>query len=236
MEWIWIGIAIVAIIVIIFTALASSINHDKGDYNDGGGTQIGGSEEISFFTPANDRAGMWGEKIVNYHLRPLLRQDEYLLANLLLPLKNGHKTEIDCVLITRKGIFCIETKNWVGCISGSDDDEYWLQEYDDPYMSDRRHKNPVKQNEGHCAVLERLLNNKFNVNGAVIFADLEDGWGIKSDYTYTVSEFKRWYRSLGDFGITGDELKQIFQLLNRYVATPEQLKQHREDVKRRFNN
>lgn len=236
MEWIWIAIPIAVVIVIIIIAIASSINHDRGDYNDGGGTQIGGSERIPFFTPANDRAGMWGEKVVNYHLRPLLRQDEYLLANLLLPLKNGHKTEIDCVLITRKGIFCIETKNWVGHISGSDDDEYWLQEYDDPYMSDRRHKNPVKQNEGHCAVLERLLNNRFDVNGAVIFADLEDGWGIRSDYAYTVSEFKRWYRSLDDFDISDDELKQISQLLNGYVATPEQLRQHRDDVKRRFNN
>lgn len=236
MEWIWIAIPIAVIIVIITITIASSINHDKGDYKDGGGTQIGGSERIPFFTPVNDRAGMWGEKVVNYHLRPLLRKDEYLLANLLLPLKNGHKTEIDCVLITRKGIFCIETKNWVGHISGSDDDEYWLQEYDDPCMSDRRHKNPVKQNEGHCAVLERLLNNMFDVDGAVIFADLEDGWGIRSDYAYTVNEFKRWYRSLDDFYISDDELKQISQLLNKYVATPEQLRQHRDDVKRRFNN
>lgn len=236
MEWIWIAIPIAVIIVIITITIASSINHDKGDYKDGGGTQIGGSERIPFFTPANDRAGMWGEKVVNYHLRPLLRQDEYLLANLLLPLKNGHKTEIDCVLITRKGIFCIETKNWVGHISGSDDDEYWLQEYDDPHISDRRHKNPVKQNQGHCAILERLLYNRFEVAGAVIFADLKDGRGIKSNYTYTVSEFQRWYRSLNDFDITNDELKQISQFLNRYVATPEQLRQHREDVKRRFNN
>ena len=227
---------IVVFIVIIIIAIASSVIHDRGDYNDGGGTQIGGSERIPLFTPANDRAGMHGEKLVNYHLRPLLRKDEYLLANLLLPLRNGHKTEIDCILITRKGIFCIETKNWVGHISGTDDDEYWLQQYDDPNMFDRIHKNPVKQNEGHCAVLERLLSNRFDVDGAVIFVDLEDGLGIRSDYTYTINEFKRWYRSLKELDINDDELKQVFQLLNRYVATPEQLRQHRDDVRRRFNS
>lgn len=230
------SITVAVIIVIIIIAIVSSVNHDKGDYRDGGGTQIGGSERIPFFTPANDRAGMRGEKVVNYHLRPLLRQDEYLLANLLLPLKNGHKTEIDCVLVTRKGIFCIETKNWVGHISGTDEDEYWLQKYDDPYMDDRRHKNPIKQNKGHCAILERLLNKRFEVDGAVIFADLEDGVGIKSDYAFTISEFKNWYRSLEELDITDGELKQIFQLLYRYVATPEQLQQHREDVRRRFNS
>ena len=37
---------IVVFIVIIIIAIASSIIHDRGDYNDGGGTQIGGSERI----------------------------------------------------------------------------------------------------------------------------------------------------------------------------------------------
>lgn len=54
---------------------------------------------------ANDYAGRVAESSVNATLRELLRDDEYLLTNLLLPLKNGHKTEIDGVLISRKGIF-----------------------------------------------------------------------------------------------------------------------------------
>ena len=84
--------------------------------------------------------------------------------------------------------------------------------------------------------MERLLSNRFDVDGAVIFVDLEDGVGIRSDYTYTINEFKRWYGSLKELDINDDELKQIFQLLNRYVATPEQLRQHRDDVRRRFNS
>ena len=111
MWWIALVIVVVIILIIVIVAIVSSVSHDRGDYRDGGGTQVGGGERIPFFTPANERAGMWGEKVVNYHLRPLLREDEYLLANILLPLRNGHKTEIDCVLISRKGIFCIETKS-----------------------------------------------------------------------------------------------------------------------------
>lgn len=235
MWWI-IGIVIAIVAIIIIIVAISSSRHDKGDYGDGGGTQVGGGERIPFFTPVNDRAGIWGEKVVNYHLRPLLRQDEYLLANLLLPLRNGHKTEIDCVLISRKGVFCIETKNWVGHISGNDDDEYWYQEYDDPYMSDRQHKNPVKQNEGHCAILERKLNNRFNVDNIVIFADLEDGWGINSNYAFTIRQFKEYYRDLNGDEILESELKPIYQKLLPFVASDEELKRHRDDVKNRFNN
>lgn len=233
----WIALVVIGIIllIIIIAAIAKS-NHDKGDYGDGGGTQVGGSEKIPFFTPANDRAGMYGEKLVNYHLRPLLREDEYLLANILLPLKNGHKTEIDSILVSRKGIFCIETKNWVGHISGNDEDEYWLQEYDDPCMDDRKHRNPVKQNEGHCAVLERILNGRFEVYGAVIFAELEDGYGIDSNSAFTIREFKNYFRELSEDEIKPEELKAIYQKLLRFVATEEELKQHREEVRRIYNN
>ena len=66
-------------------------------------------------------------EISKLSLRPLLREDEYLLANLLLPLRNGHKTEIDCVLISRKGIFSLKQRTGY-YISGNDDDEYWHQE------------------------------------------------------------------------------------------------------------
>ena len=235
MWWIPLIIVLVLLIIIIIAVAISVHEHNKGDYGDGGGNIIGGTEQPHIFMPATDRAGLRGEKIVNYHLRPLLRQDEYLLANVLIPLKNGGKTEIDCILISRKGIFCIETKNWVGHISGNDEDEYWIQEYDDPYLSNRKHKNPVIQNDGHCAVLERLLNNRFKVYGAVIFAEIEDGLGIHSESAFSVYGFKRYFRELSEDDLFESELKQIYQKLLPYVATEEELKKHREEVKRRYN-
>lgn len=234
MWWI-LGIVVGVLLLILIITFLVYRSIDRGDYKDGGGTQVGGDERIPFFTSANDRAGMWGEKVVNYHLLPLLREDEYLLANVLLPLRNGYKTEIDCILISRKGVFCIETKNWVGHISGSDDDEYWYQEYDDPYMSNRQHKNPVKQNEWHCSVLKRILHNRYRVMNAVIFADLEDGWGIHSDYAYTISEFKYSYRKLGDVELNISQVNAIYQTLLPFVASPKELEIHREETHKRFN-
>ena len=236
MNPIWFFIIVFAAIIIIFLIaffIYLLIHHDRSDYKDGGGIQIGGDEKINIFAPANDKAGIHGEKIVNEELRLLLRNDEYLLVNLLLPFKNGRKTEIDCVLVSRKGIFCIETKRWVGHIIGNDEDERWIQQYDDPYKGDITHNNPVSQNKFHCDVLDRILNYKYEIENAVIFCSLEDGSGINSKFVYTVSDFKTWYRSLDDLGITDFEIKQISQILQKYVATNEQIKQFRNEQKNR---
>ena len=236
MNPIWFFIIVFAAIIIIFLIaffIYLLIHHDRSDYKDGGGIQIGGDEKINIFAPANDKAGIHGEKIVNEELRLLLRNDEYLLVNLLLPFKNGRKTEIDCVLVSRKGIFCIETKRWVGHIIGNDDDEHWIQQYDDPYKGDITHNNPVSQNKFHCDVLDRILNYKYEIENAVIFCSLEDGSGINSKFVYTVSDFKTRYRSLDELGITDFEIKQISQILQKYVATNEQIKQFRNEQKNR---
>lgn len=228
-------IAIVLIIAIIAGALLSIHFHDKGDYGDGGGTFVGGENHTSLFTPANERAGSYGERLVNYHLRPLLRADEYLLANVILNAKNGWKAEVDAILISRKGIFCIETKKWVGHIYGSDEDEKWVQKYDDPAMIDRYHKNPVKQCLSHCYLLDRILNKRFEIEGAVIFAELEDGWGINSAYTYTIQGFKNHYRTLPESELNPDEIKQIYQKLLKFVATSEQLEAYKDENRQKCN-
>lgn len=72
----WIALVVVAVIIliVIIVAITSAVRNDRGDYGDGGGTQVGGGERIPFFAPTNERAGMRGEKLVNYHLRPLLEK------------------------------------------------------------------------------------------------------------------------------------------------------------------
>lgn len=233
----WIPLIIVLVIVAIVAVLVLLVTYanNKGDYGDGGGTYIRGTDETPFFAPANERAGAVGEKQVNYYLRPLLRSDEYLLANVILKTKNGRKAEVDAIIISRKGIFCIETKKWVGHIYGSDEDTEWIQRYDDPYRQDRRHRNPVQQCLNHCSVLDKLLFERYDIEAAVIFADLEDGINIHSAYTYTIQEFRDRYRELSDDEITVDEIKQIYQKLRPYIATSSELEQYKEETRSKYN-
>lgn len=53
---------------------------------------------------------------------------------------------------------------------------------------------------------------------------------INSKYTYTANEFGNYYSSLADV-IPENSLKVIYQKLEPYIATPEELEKHRERIK-----
>ena len=231
----WIFLIVLAILILFYIVVYALIhNHKNKKENKHLGTQVGGDKKISFFLNNEDKAGIEGEKCVNYCLRRLLKEDEYLLANVLIPLKNGYNTEIDSVLITRKGIFCIEVKNWVGRVKGNDDDTYWYQEYDDPNVQNKRHRNPVMQNEKHVVVLARKLKNKFNIDNVVIFPTLEIGSIIDSNYSFTIDEFIKYYKHLDD-ELSISDVNKAFDTLVKYVATPRELKRNKREMERRFN-
>lgn len=223
----WLLLILVAIfLVVLIVGLSSVLYGEEGRHD----TPRRRSSE-----QANDYAGRTAETYVNGALRSLLEDNEYLLENLLIPLRNGYKTEIDAVLITRKGIFCIETKSWMGSISGSDEDEYWLQAYRDESRGVRKHRNPVKQNEAHCRVLKETLNDRFDVENVVIFFDLEDGEGIDSDYVFAPDEFLEAYETWDD-RLLPMSIRSVYQRLQSFVATKEQLEKHKRELEERFKN
>ncbi len=192
--------------------------------------------QIKPIPPANERAGKIGENETKYYLESLIKNDEYLLSNVLIPYGTNKTTEIDHILVTRKGIFCIETKRWIGHIYGRDNEEDWIQKYDDPMMNDRIHQNPVIQNEKHCRHVDRVLNEEFDVDNIVIFVDLLEKTNIKSQYCFSIDEFISYYHSLNDDEVSEEDIKYVYELLKKYVATEEQLLKHKNSLKKLNRN
>ena len=223
-------ISIVIFVIILVIVLISFLTRNK--HHD---AQDGGNTHISIFEPSNDRAGKKGELYANSHLRLLLEKDEHLLTGLLLPRKNGgFKAEVDAVLVTHKGVFCIETKHWIGKISGNDLDKEWKQECFDERKS-KTHRNPVKQNQSHCSYLEKILNNRFYVENVVIFVALENGSEISSEYTYTLRQFENYYNGL-DKILTDKDIEFIHQRLKNYVANESELKKNKQLMKEYYKD
>lgn len=98
--------------------------------------------------------GLIGEWRVRRMLQRHLDSKVYqLFSNLLLPTVDGGTTQIDCVIISRYGIFVIEVKNMQGRISGSEKERFWTQQIG---SFRRGFQNPIHQNYKHLKTLQEL--------------------------------------------------------------------------------
>jgi hypothetical protein len=80
--------------------------------------------------------------------------DYHLLNHVTLRLEDG-TTQIDHVLVSRFGIFVIETKDYRGWIFAGPRDRYWTQVL---YRAKFRFQNPLRQNHGHVRAIQELLD------------------------------------------------------------------------------
>lgn len=82
------------------------------------------------------------------------------INNITLPTKNG-TTQIDHVIVSRYGIFVVESKNMKGWIYGDEKNPRWTQViFGNKYIF----QNPLRQNYRHTKTLSEFLNiphNKF---------------------------------------------------------------------------
>ncbi|MBP7654616.1 NERD domain-containing protein [Candidatus Dependentiae bacterium] len=123
--------------------------------------------------------GKKGENFVLNNLQKKLSDDYYILNDCNISGTGMQKSQIDHLLISTKGIFVIETKNYKGKIEGSALDKDVLQIKDTPNKGIEKNyvSNPVSQNEYHCKVLKDFLKiNKINIpeeliKSVIIFAN-----------------------------------------------------------------
>ena len=97
--------------------------------------------------------GKRGEKTVAA-LLSLLPKKDYRVINDLVIQFGGYSTQIDHVVVSVYGIFVIETKFYQGWIYGGVESEYWTQNI---YGHKYQFLNPLRQNQGHCKAIARLL-------------------------------------------------------------------------------
>lgn len=111
--------------------------------------------------------GMRGERRVDRALRAhLALRDYHVFGDLILPALNG-VTQIDHVVVSRHGVFVIETKNMKGWIFGSADQAQWTQVI---YRSKTYFQNPIRQNFKHLKAVENALGISTNkTHGVVVF-------------------------------------------------------------------
>lgn len=92
----------------------------------------------------------------NDHFAQLSEDDYRLFHDLTLPVRGG-TTQIDHIVVSRFGVFIIETKNMKGWIFGSADQAVWTQVI---FRRKSKFQNPIRQNYKHVKAVQELLQIK----------------------------------------------------------------------------
>lgn len=184
-----------------------------------------------------ERRGKQGEEWVKRKLNKAISLNDYLYSGLLVPYnKADDKTEIDLVLVSTKGIFCIEVKYLIGAIVGDEESNDWEQIYRDSDRPNRIIKNGYKQNQNHVSILKQKLNKRFDVQNIVIIANKDnDISNLNGIHIFRLDSFIESFNVLDDILDIG-EVEEASEIIEKFVATSEELEAHKERLKTKYND
>ena len=101
-----------------------------------------------------------------------LKDEQYLINNLILLGDNNISHQFDHILIRHNGVFIIETKNYYGEIKGNVDDTHWTKSYiSKGKLHVEKFMNPIKQNNAHIRYLKKVLGRDIPFINIVVFVD-----------------------------------------------------------------
>lgn len=177
---------------------------------------------------AAEKRGVAGEMRVS-QLLTKLSPNEFQTLNDLCLSSGINYTQIDHVVVSIYGIFCIETKNWGGRIIGSASSEQWIQ-----YVGNntKYYRNPLLQNKAHIDVLQGFLskNGQAPISSVIVFpsdTDLKISNCGKKETVITRDELLMALLENKTPLMTQEQMNQTIKILtNANVIDPDIRKQH----------
>ena len=222
---------VIVLIVILFTLIIAATLSSKSS----------GGRPFSSVKERNEREvkryGEAGENLVAKYLQDVVNSyGGHLYNDFCFEDQQGYSTEIDHILITRGGIFIIETKTNKGFIRGTKDDEWWLCIKKD-YQQDKQLKNPIIQNQGHINHLRKMFKNTPPKMTSIVIFPVADITYVSSDIVYDLDDATNKIIELTKSNTYSQEFverinSQIKQIQDTYSISKEK---HIENIKRTYN-
>jgi len=172
--------------------------------------------------------GWIGELQINLITKFFLSKDTYhLIKNVTIP-ADGGTTQIDHVIVSRFGVFVVETKNLRGWIFGKKGDAYWTQKL---YRHSEKFQNPLRQNYKHTKELSEILGiSEDKMHSVVVFTGDSS---FKTDMSENVTNprgYIRYIRSQTKPVLAEGEVSRIIKSIAEKRLVPG-LKTHFQHVK-----
>ncbi|MEM5785911.1 MAG: NERD domain-containing protein [Syntrophobacteraceae bacterium] len=177
--------------------------------------------------------GWLGEKATQFGMWIKLDGETYKrFHNVIVRTGNG-TTQIDHVLLSRFGIFVIETKNYNGWIFGDENQKFWTQVL---HREKHRFQNPLHQNYRHVkALTEHLRVEHGKIHSVVFFiGDAE----LKTDLPSNVmaSGLAAYIKGFNKIVFHESELVRLHQELSRLHSESISTSEHVSNLKERFSS
>lgn len=172
--------------------------------------------------------GVFGEAQVNLAAKLFLtKKDYHLIKNVTLPTEDG-STQIDHIVISRYGIFVIETKNMKGWIFGGPNQKTWTQKI---YQHTNKFQNPLHQNYKHTKTLQSCLGlPEDKIYSLIVFVgDSTFKTDMPDNVTYA-GGYIRFIKSKKTVLLTDDEISSVIANIESGRLSPS-FKTNNEHVK-----
>lgn len=119
--------------------------------------------------------GKYGEYLTYEKLRSFEKRGARFLFNLYLPKKDGGTSEVDVLMLSAKGLFVFESKNYSGWIFGNEDKKTWCQSLPVWRRGRKSQKeffyNPIWQNRSHINHLRGLVGDDIVMHSVIVFSE-----------------------------------------------------------------
>ena len=138
----------------------------------------------------------------------------YKLLNDILIRNQDKTTQIDHVLIGKKGIFVIETKDFSGTIKGEEYSKEWTQiikGYSNEFY------NPIRQNYGHIKALENLTKRRNIFISTIVFTNKSNIEELDTETAVIqLKDLKRFIKKYpSNININKEEIECIYNLIKK---------------------
>ena len=121
--------------------------------------------------------------------------DFHILNNITFKFPDGSTTQIDHVIISRYGVFVIETKHYSGWLYAGEHDKQWTQVL---FKKKFRFQNPILQNYKHLKAIESLLDflPSGSIHSVVVFTGNAEFKTSVPEGVFTPRKFINYYNSI----------------------------------------
>ena len=162
-----------------------------------------------------------------------------LLFNCYIPNRKGDKTELDIIMLSSKGIYVIENKNYSGWIFGDEESKNWCET-----IKGKKYffYNPIKQNKSHIKNLENFLQIGEDMYTSLITFNSDANLKkikVTSPNIHVIhyKKLKKFLKEQADRPdrLSAEQIEELYQkLLPGTQLSEEEKQQHVERIKKQY--